>query len=127
MTSPPPRRKSLSLIRRKDRADALKELDAALEESGRIAADLDTIGDTISALSARIEQAALSGKTTGAGLQMRFDNQHLARSVIEEQQLIAAELRESATNASTRVERAKDAVAKAHKALAALEKDENKR
>jgi hypothetical protein len=125
MTSSKTRHNTLSLLRRRDRENALEELDAALMESDKIASDLDSIESTITALNTHLGDAQISGKATGRDLQMCLEGRQHTRYELKRYLAKEQEVRNIALSASERVARAKEAVAKAQKALRALEKDES--
>jgi hypothetical protein len=125
MTSSKARHNTLSLLRRRDREKAIEELDAALMESDKIASDLDSIESTIAALNTHLGAAQISGKATGRDLQMCLEGRRHTRHELKRYLAKEQEVRNIALSASERVARAKEAVAKAQKALRALEKDES--
>jgi hypothetical protein len=125
MISSKSRHSTLSLLRRRDREKALEELDAALTESDKIASDLDSIESTIAALNTRLGNAQLSGKTTGRDLQRCLEGRRQTRHELKIYRSREQEMRTITLSASERVARAKEAVAKAQRALRALETDES--
>jgi chromosome segregation ATPase len=125
MTTKKSRYKALSLLRRRDRAKALKEMDDVLKESEKIASDLDTIQSAINRLNECIEKPTADGPVSAAMLRIQMDDRRVKKRALQTARSREEALKETAKEASLKIDAAKDAVAKAQKALAALEKPDD--
>ena len=121
MKHAPPRRRALRSLRRRDRAEALNTLKEAESALTRIEVESADVARRIASLSASLDTRPEKNALTAGCLQM--DALRLERIRGELQRLVTREaaLVGDERVAAERLDEAKDAAARAVKALAALE------